>query len=501
MGKRIIKSILWLMVVVPFMASAHTGITRQSGCDDIVMLPDLVEGHSSLNNREFKGFTFSVKQKAPARTRQDIHYIHVVLTESGTLASVLGDKKLEIDSISVEGPMNSVDFNTLWESSFNGRLTSVNLENALIENGIIPEYAFFHKDVQIDWDTWIITTTPLEKVILPDNITQIGKDAFAYNIDLAEINFPTSLRYIGVSAFTDCISLRCEQLAFPEGLEKLDEQAFYQCRGLDGPITLPSSLTWIDAAVFYNCRISDINIPEKLEYLGCFAFAGSRFKKGILPDDCYLCPHGCQFYNNWELTEVHLPDNLGFVPPDIFSGCVELAIANIPSQAVKIGEFAFDGTKIKTSDFPETLESIGQDAFQGCDGLTVVVLPASLKSLGDRAFALCTNLKSIWCKATVPPEYLPAQGYESDRTPFASVNISMPVYIPIGTKQQYMKAPGWDYMTNFIETDDFPSAGIEFVSTDEKEKDNNTYDLFGRKVETPIPGNVYIRNGVKFIQH
>lgn len=492
------------MVAVPFMALAHTSDINPSGNGEPIIVPNLVSEHSQLNNLSFKGFEFSCKQNASARNSdgEETEPFNAVLSESGTLASVLGESIYEIESISVEGPMNEDDFNTLWESSFNGRLKIINLEHAMIEDGKIPEYAFFHIDVQIDWDTWIITTIPLEKVVLPDNVKEIGKDAFGYAIDLVEINFPSELRYIGISAFTDCISLRSEQLVFHEGLEKIDNQAFYQCRGLDGEIRLPSSLTWIDSAVFYSCRISDINIPANLEYLGCMAFAGSRFKKAILPDNCYLCPHGGQFYNNWELTEAHLPDNSQFVPDDIFTGCMSLQQVNIPSRAITIGEFAYDGTKIAGIDFPETLEAIGMDAFQSCR-LNTVVLPSSLKSMYDRAFASCGNLHSIYCKATVPPEYIPVQGYESDsdRVPFAGVNPSTPVYIPVGTKQQYMTAPGWDYMTNFIETDDFPSAGIDCVTIDGKAQDNNIYDLFGRKVDTPVPGNIYIQNGKKYILH
>lgn len=495
----ITKSILWVMLTMPFSALAHSNVINHSSTGELLVLPTLVAEYGLSDISDIQELKLCSKPAPSVRSSESDNYFHAVLSENGTLASELGDRKLEIDSISVEGPINEDDFNTLWESSFNGRLRIVNLEKAVIEGGKIPEYAFFHKDVQIDWDTWIITTTPLEKVILPDDVTEIGKGAFAYSINLVEINFPRALRYIGTSAFTDCIRLPSEQLAFPEGLEKIDEQAFYQCRSLDGKITLPSSLTWIDSAVFYNCAISDINIPENLEYLSCMTFAGSRFKKAILPDDCYLCPHGGQFYNNWELTEAHLPDNMEFVPMDIFTGCMQLAAVNIPSKARSIEEFAFDGTKITDIYFPETLESIGQDAFQGCYGLTTLLLPSSLKDLGDRSFALCSNLKSIYCKATVPPAYLQVSGYESDGTPFSSVDTSIPVYIPVGTKQRYMAAAGWNSMTNFIETDNFPSSGIDGVKTEDKWQDDSIYDLSGRKVNTPQPGTINIQSGKKIL--
>lgn len=487
------------MTAMPLSVFAHSSTLYSSGNDETFLLPRLVAEYGPSDISDIQELELRCKPAVSVRSPESDNCFHAVLSESGTLASELGDRKLEIDSIYIEGPVNEDDFNTLWESSFNGRLRIVNLEKAVIEGRKIPDYAFFHKDAQVDWDTLIITTTLLEKVILPDDVTEIGQDAFAYAIRLAEINFPSALCYIGKSAFTDCISLTCEQLLFPEGLEKIDEQAFYQCARLDGQIKLPSSLTWIDSGAFYNCAIAEINIPENLEYLSCMTFAGSRFKKAILPDDCYLCPHGGQFDNNFELTEAHLPDNMEFVPQDIFNGCMNLATVNIPSKVRSIGEFAFNCTEITDMDFPETLESIGQDAFQGCDGLTSLLLPSSLKDLGDRSFALCSNLKSIYCKATVPPACLEASGYESDGTPFSSVDTSIPVYIPVGTKQRYMAAAGWNSMTNFIETDNFPSSGIDGVKTEDKWQDDSIYDLSGRKVNTPQPGTINIQSGKKIL--
>lgn len=501
MENLILKSILCLMIAMPFSFSAHTSIMNSSDNGDLVILPTVVSEHSLLDESSFKGFELSCKLIAPDRNSDEMESVNTVLTESGTLSAILGDRIYQIESISVEGPMNEADFNTLWESSFNGKLKIIDLEHAVIESGKIPDHALFHIDAQMDWSTLTVTTIPLEKIVFPDNVTEIGEFAVAYAISLNEVKLPMALQKIDKSAFTDCISLTAEQLVFPESLEVIDEQAFYQCRGLTGKITLPESLKAISCAAFYRCKISEINFPKSLEYLGCMAFASSAFKKAILPDYCSLCSQGGQFYNNWELGEAHLPDNATIVPESVFQGCISLTEVNVPSHAVTIGEFAFDQVKMSTIDFPETLESIGQDAFQSCNKLTTIVLPSSLKSMGDRAFALCGSLTGIWCKAPVPPVCVPAQGYESDGTPFASVNPATPVYIPLGTKQQYMTTSGWDYMTNFIETNDFPSSDIDSVAIDVKEEDGNYYDLLGRKVDKLIPGNIYILNGKKFISH
>lgn len=499
MKNRIVKSILCLAITMPFMAFAHTGVTTPSGKVENVLVPMLIEEYCPWENSSTHEFELCVRHDVAARSTDSDEYFHAVLSKGGTLGAVVGEKLYEIESIAVEGPMNEADFNTLWEATFNGHLKNIDLQKATVPNGIIPDKALFHIDAQVNWETMVITTTWLEKLILPEEVTEIGEFAVAYATALKEIKFPKSLQTIGKAAFTDCISLTAEQLVFPESMSVIGEQAFYQCRGLTGKITLPSSLKAIVCGAFYCCKISEINFPQSLEYLGCMAFANSALEKAILPDNCALCSEGGQFYNIWTLAEAHLPNNLTLVPNSVFSGCFSLKKVNVPTRAVTIAEFAFDQAKMSDIDFPETLESIEQNAFQSCNKLTAVVLPSSLKSLGDRAFALCGSLQKIYCKATVPPAYIPASGYESDGTPFTSVNPSTPVYIPVGTKQQYVTAPGWDYMTNFIETDDFPAAGIESVATDGREQDGRTYDLFGRKVETLNPGNIYIRNGKKLL--
>ena len=62
-----------------------------------------------------------------------------------------------------------------------------------------------------------------------------------------------------------------------------------------------------------------------------------------------------------------------------------------------------------------------------------------------------------------------------------------------------MAAAGWNSMTNFIETDNFPSSGIDGVKTEDKWQDDSIYDLSGRKVNTPQPGTINIQSGKKIL--
>ena len=72
MENRIIKSILSLIVAVPFMAFAHTTITSPYGTDEIVLIPKLIEEHWSTNSSSFQEFELCSKQH-PAETRKTIN--------------------------------------------------------------------------------------------------------------------------------------------------------------------------------------------------------------------------------------------------------------------------------------------------------------------------------------------------------------------------------------------------------------------------------------------
>ena len=476
------------------------GIIAQDEMPDIAVQPALLKCRpASFQTADNSAATlhYKCRQRMESDDTEPLE-ISVKTTRGGELAELLGDNINTVDALHVEGPINDADFNTLWSSSFNGKLKVIDLGKASVENNIIPDHALFHTDEQVDWETLQISTIWLEKLVLPEGITEIGELAFAYATTLTEVNFPSSLRTIGPAAFTDCIRLTTDQLKFGDNLEKIGDQTFYQCQGLTGSIHLPESMKVIDDSAFYRDKITDINFPASLEYLGCMVFAGSKLKTAILPDNCYLCPDGGQFYNNWDLTEVHLPDNLAFVPRQVVGSCQSLTTVNVPRNAAAIGEFAYDSTGIDHIDLPPAVKTIGQDAFQGCNKLKTIVLPPSLKKIGNNVFNLCYGLESIYCMAEEPP--VCTKGMYDESNPFTSLDAAMPVYIPVGTREKDLSAPGWNFFTNYIETNDFPYAGVGNVTLEETQQDGTAYDLSGRKADTLVPGNVYIRNGKKFIQ-
>jgi len=86
-------------------------------------------------------------------------------------------------------------------------------------------------------------------VTIPDSVTSIPDNAFAYCSNLTNISIPNSVTFIGFSAFNSCTSLKS--------------------------ITLPSSLSTIQSSAFYNCgNLETIRIPVSVTFIGNYAFAG-----------------------------------------------------------------------------------------------------------------------------------------------------------------------------------------------------------------------------------
>lgn len=131
-----------------------------------------------------------------------------------------------------------------------------------------------------------------------------------------------------------------------------------------------------------------------------------------------------------------------------------------------------------------------------CSALKNLVFPSSLTYLGGASCQYLQSLEAIYCSALTPPICDEDPSNKGRNHTFGPISgqpghlctpNDIPVYVPVGTSHLYASAYGWNYFTNFIETDDFPSAGVYDVLTTPTERDTVIYDLLGRKVETPVP--------------
>ena len=112
--------------------------------------------------------------------------------------------------------------------------------------------------------------TSLERVMIPDEVTEFGHSAFRSCINLTDINFPKKLTSIGDFAFEQCIGLT--EIKLPDGLESIGEAAFHLCTNLTS-ITIPDSVTFIGDSAFEECtNLTNVTIPASVTKLGKGAF-------------------------------------------------------------------------------------------------------------------------------------------------------------------------------------------------------------------------------------
>jgi hypothetical protein len=119
----------------------------------------------------------------------------------------------------------------------------------------------------------------LMTVLLPEGLESIQEYAFFFCSRLSRIDIPSSVNVIGDCAFALCSSL--ERVELPAGLEYLGVSAFLQCESLQS-IIIPPRITSISRSTFSMCNaLRYVTLPEGLEYIGDKAFAACPLLRHI----------------------------------------------------------------------------------------------------------------------------------------------------------------------------------------------------------------------------
>lgn len=141
-----------------------------------------------------------------------------------------------------------------------------------------------------------------------------------------------------------------------------------------------------------------------------------------------------------------------------------LESVTISNSVIRINEDAFSGCNIlREVNMSQSVQVIGTDAFESCPITSDIILPATLEYIGDDAFGCDDRRKAatVKCYATRPPKLLQYKGNEQ---PFGNPILKYgELLVPVGTKSDYMKAPGWCEF-NYIYDD--------LLSEDDNDKDS-----------------------------
>ena len=135
----------------------------------------------------------------------------------------------------------------------------------------------------------------ITKCIIPDSVTCIGCEAFAYCKYLKTVYIPDNVTHIDSDAFWQCESL--ETITIPNNIINIGYGAFAQCRSLE-TITIPDSVKYIGYYAFYDCKsLMSITIPNGVINIGKSAFSFCNSLTSItIPDSVTSIGDGSFYY-------------------------------------------------------------------------------------------------------------------------------------------------------------------------------------------------------------
>lgn len=232
-----------------FTFDATTGtIKKYNGNDAVVNIPSEINGTpvTTIGNAAFRDSSVT-SVTIPASVTEIGSNAFAGCTNL-TIVNYAGDwSKLTIQSgnPAVEDAANAQLFD--FEFTPDNTAVIVKKYNGTAADVTIPSHYKGKPVTMIDHAAF--HDSAVTSVTIPDSVTSIPDDAFAFCSQLTNISIPDSVTFIGFSAFNSCTSLKS--------------------------ITLPSSLSTIQSSAFYNCgNLETIRIPVSVTFIGNYAFAG-----------------------------------------------------------------------------------------------------------------------------------------------------------------------------------------------------------------------------------
>ena len=319
-------------------------------------------------------------------------------------------------------------------------------------------------------------------------VVGIGDEAFRLS-DLTMIDLPSTLKYIGTSAFFGC---KLGDIHIPDSVEKIYDTAFSNCTDLayvaiENPYPLEIEVA-ADAFDGVDMTACVLLVPkERTSSYKSMAVWGDFKNIGELPyhftfDDI---PYEIMADNNCAVTykygEHYYVETIE-IP-------AEVEFDSNTHTVTGLREYAF-ASNLNTKKYilPPTIEFIEDLAFS-CNNLESINLPASLKSLGSYVFDATSLLKSLICEVPDPADI--ALGTDV----FVGIRFDECVlYVPKESIDLYRAADQWK---DFLNIQDIES-GIDDVAIDAPTDDTVSpavyYNLNGAAVSAAdlAPG-LYIR--------
>lgn len=236
-----------------------------------------------------------------------------------------------------------------------------------------------------------------KSAVFPKNLEYIGKKSFYNCSKLRGVNFQLcpKLKEIGAEAFSGCSEYKkdkndniiwvigLESILFSNGIEKIGELAFCNCK---------------------NLRHSILIMPETVKEIGNQAFSGCENLTAFNFNKASTIGYGV-LSNCSNLTEVQMKNAVN-IPERCFKNCKKLSTIVLPAS------MKYEGND---ENMAQNYGYVGEEAFFGCQNLPDELdLPKGIRSIGKLAFSE-SNANKVTYEGGIPNADPTAFAYSSGK--------------------------------------------------------------------------------------
>ena len=172
--------------------------------------------------------------------------------------------------------------------------------------------------------------------------------------------------------------------------------------------------------------IKEVHLPNTVQQIERSSFVGYAMEELIIPDSVYSIEFSV-FADCKNLRYCRLSEQLTTIPDELFRGCSNLKLVDIPPEVdvicadafshcgfeeftmppktIVIMSGAFLGCEqLKKVEFNKGLHTIDSDAFQSCTSLEEVTIPRSVEVYRASVFSYCKNLRHVYLPTELKPK-------------------------------------------------------------------------------------------------
>lgn len=339
-----------------------------------------------------------IQAQNPLKLTYKIGEAETVTTEeqvAGKLTMLLGghEQAMTVTELSVEGYLNGEDLKELRLMA-GGNDEATNCEDGALRVIDLSKAHFSETEGTLPKEQFMVCGR-LEHVILPQDLTEVGVDAFKNCINLKSLTFAGDLERttpelcIAENAFEGCAKMEFSDGKLPNRIVNIANRAFKDT-GIT-QLVLPT-----------NEKLTGI-ASENVGNIGYAAFMGcAKLEKLTIPANVTTF-NGVVFQNCTNLVSIlfEKPENITTIAEHAFCNTPKLGnqFAGKLTNVITIGEGAFQNcSKITDADVATLLSKVTRiepNTFYNCPEITEINLPSSINYIGKSAFAIDVNLRKI----------------------------------------------------------------------------------------------------------